>query len=460
MKFCFLILVFLLTGCIQPESSSLNNAKGEWLTTVSGRSVMARAMRVTDHFNDPQLTQLVSDVLVNNNDLAVAGFHLQQAWLAAGLIDETRFPGLSASGGATNSQQLKPKQPSTESWQSDASLSWEIDLWGKVARQHDQSVWQAQASDSDRLATALSLIKTTAELYWSIALSNVQLKNYESQLVISEQLKQLVESQYQAGAVSASDRFRAEQSVLQMRLSYDALVAKRDKDRHALAILFDSSPRKQRPEKLHLPNAGTTPGPKAIPVSALSERPDVHSAEMQLRAALAGSDVARLNFYPTLSVSGTVGAANAVFSQWFAHPSRSVSANLALPFLQWDAIMLTIENADLDVKAAEADFRTKVWKALSEAEDALTESQHALTQYEMRGHNLRLSQALWQQEKIRFIQGDSSLQDVLDAESNWLQAENDIQNVNYDYLSGIMKLWLTFDSNKTGVPVQQKSEGT
>lgn len=72
----------------------------------------------------------------------------------------------------------------------------------------------------------------------------------------------------------------------------------------------------------------------------------------------------------------------------------------------------------------------------------------------MRGHYLQLSHALWQQEQIRFTQGDSSLQDVLDAESSWLQAENDIQNVNYDYLSGIMKLWLTFDSDKTGAPVQ------
>jgi NodT family efflux transporter outer membrane factor (OMF) lipoprotein len=460
MKRGILLLTALLFGCASPTLPSPDGKQDDWRSTTSGKSVMQQATRVTGHFNDPVLSQLIQDVLSNNNDLAVAGFRLRQAWLAAGLADEARFPGISATTTVANSQQLKPKQSSTESWQSDTSLSWEIDLWGKLARQRDQSVWQAQASDYDRSATALSLIKTTAELYWTIALSNAQLENYDAQIAISQQQVNLVEQKYRAGEVSASDCYRAEQSVLQLALSRDALLAKRSRDRHALSILFDSSPRQQQPERVGLPDAGTVSGPEAIPLQALSNRPDVRKAEMQLRASLAGSDVARLNFYPTLSLSSALGSASSMFSLWFAHPSRTVSASVALPFLQWDKVMLTVENADLDVKAAQADFRTAIWKALADTEDAYSDSRHALNQYNMNNRNLELSQALWQQEKMRYAQGETSLQDALNAESAWLLAKNTLQSVNYDYLTSALRLWLTFNQEKTGTSVNRNNEGT
>lgn len=455
MKFCLFLLVTLLTGCSSALFSSSGEQQDDWRATVSGKKVMLRASNVVSHFNDPVLSQLIQDVVSSNNDLAVAGFRLRQAWLAVGLANEARFPGVSATGSAANSQQVKPKQSSTESWQSEATLSWEVDLWGKLTRQRDQNAWQAQASEFDRRATALSLIKTTAELYWTIALSNAQLENYDAQIAINQQLAALVESKYRAGEVSASDQYRAEQSVVQLTLTRDALLAKRSRDRHALSILFDSSPRQQLPEGKGLSDAGAVPGPNAIPLQALSSRPDVRSAEMQLRASLAGSDVARLNFYPTLSMSSALGSASDVFSRWFAHPTRTVSGSLALPFLQWNTVMLTVEQADLDVKAAEADFRSAIWKALAETEDAFSDRRHALNQYHMNSRYLQLSQALWQQEQKRYEQGETSLQDMLDAESAVLNAKNTLQSVNYDYLSGTLKLWLSFEEDETGISVKK-----
>lgn len=460
MKRSILLLTMLLVGCTSPLLSPLDEPQDDWRVTMSGKSVVQRASWVVSHFNDPQLTQLIQDVLSSNNDLAVAGFRLRQAWLAVGLNDEARFPGASATSTAANSQQLKPKQSSTESWQSDATLRWEVDLWGRLARQRDQSVWQAKASEYDRSATALSLIKTTAELYWTIALSNAQLENYDAQIAISQQFVALVDSKFRAGEVSASDRYRAEQSVLQMMLTRDALLAKRSRDRHALSILFDSRSRGQPPEGKGLLDAGVIPVPDVVPLQALSGRPDVRKAEMRLRAALAGSDVARLNFYPTIGVSSTLGSASDAFSHWFAHPGRTVSGSIALPFLQWDTVMLTVEQSDLDVKAAEADFRSTVWKALSETENAFSDSRHAVSQFGMNSRYLQLSQSLWQQEKVRYTHGETGLQDALAAESAWLEAKNTVQSVNYDYLSSTLKLWLTFNQQETGISVNRNSEGT
>ncbi|WP_251267925.1 TolC family protein, partial [Enterobacter hormaechei] len=68
------------------------------------------------------------------------------------------------------------------------------------------------------------------------------------------------------------------------------------------------------------------------PLAALASRPDLQAAESRLRAALAGSDAARLSFYPTLSVQGTLSAGSQLFHQWFNDPLRTVGSSVSAPF--------------------------------------------------------------------------------------------------------------------------------
>ena len=121
-------------------------------------------------FNDAQLNQLVNQVLAANTDLAVAGINLQQARIQAkqsqsqqgiriGTAGASVGHRFSLDGDGDSSNGISLSYP---------GLSYELDLFGKLANQTEASRWEALASEQDLQATAQSLVATTANLYWQL----------------------------------------------------------------------------------------------------------------------------------------------------------------------------------------------------------------------------------------------------------------------------------------------------
>lgn len=82
-------------------------------------------------------------------------------------------------------------------------------------------------------------------------------------------------------------------------------------------------------------------------------------------AALAGSDAARLSFYPTLSLQGTLSAGSQLFHQWFNDPLRTVGSSVSAPFIQWNTVQLTVEQASVKVQQEAVNFRrTAIYRAV------------------------------------------------------------------------------------------------
>ncbi|VTR40698.1 Cation efflux system protein CusC precursor [Serratia fonticola] len=157
------------------------------------------------------------------------------------------------------------------------------------------------------------------------------------------------------------------------------------------------------------------PVASALPVEVIARRPDVQAAEKNLRAALAGSDVERLNFYPTLSLSASLNAGSTIFQQWFSNPSRSLGSSVALPFLNWNTVQLTIEIADLDVKQAAIAFRSQVYNALADVDNAMSQRLSYQQQKINQQRNLRLGQQRLALANSQYQAGAVSLQTLLDA---------------------------------------------
>ena len=182
----------------------------------------------------------------------------------------------------------------------------------------------------------------------------------------------------------------------------------------------------------------------------------LQAADGRLRAAMAGSDVAKLNFYPTLSLGATLDAGSAVFSQWFSNPSRTLSANSALPFLQWNTVQLTIDQSKLDVKLAAVDFRSKVYSALKDVDDAMTARLSYQQQKQNQWQNLQLSQRRLTLANSQYQAGAVSFQTLLDAQDALLTSETSLLELQYNYLNATMKFWLALGG---GVDNSRDSKG-
>lgn len=462
MKKCLLILLLTswLTGCGSLVKSDYQrpmlSVPGEWRMQDTGSGYLQHSEHWWDSFDDPQLSTLIGRALISNNDLAIAGLQLQQARLAAGLTNTNLTPNVTVSGNATNTKNLRNNTSPAEAYDTSLQLSYELDLWGKLARAREQAQWQVEATEQDRQNTALTLIGNTAQYYWQIANLNQQIRQQEAGLEISKQTLAMVQSRYAAGAVGQLDLLQAQQSLINRENQYRTLQQQREENRNALAILFNRAPTDRQAERTSLDINQDVPIAKTLPIEVIARRPDVKAAEGRLRAALAGSDVERLSFYPTLSLSASVGAASKIFSQWFSNPSRSLGTAVALPFVQWNTVQLTIEKSDLDVKQAAITFRSKVYSALSDVDNAMTQRLNYQQQRKNQQQNLQLSQQRLALVRSQYQEGAVSFQTLLDAEDALLTIETNLSDLQYNYLNSTMKLWLALGG---GVEKENDKEG-
>jgi len=393
-------------------------------------------------FNDPRLSRVIEQVLESNNDLAAAAITLQQARVAAGLTRTNVTPDVRASGSVSNSKTVRQGTPAQESYSGGITIAWELDLWGKLARTREQSEWQAMASEQDYHATVLSTIGTTAQLYWRIALYNQQIRNQRDGLTISEQTVQQVASWFNAGKVGQLDVLQAQQALLERKNQLRTLVQQRQNTRNALALLLNRPAEQHADELIALDVHQQVPISRATPLRVIAQRPDIQAAESRLRAALAGYDAARLQFYPALSLDASLNAGSQVFSQWFRDPILTTGAALALPFIQWNTRQLTVEQADLATKLAAVAFRSTAYTALAEVDEAM---ENRLSADEQRARLLQ-SQALSQRRLFltenRYRAGAVDFQTLLDAQDELLTTENALAQIQYDYLYATLQLWL------------------
>ncbi|ENG2551842.1 TPA: TolC family protein [Citrobacter farmeri] len=453
-RFLLLPVLLLLAGCSALTRSDyqrpLLSLPTQWQPATDTVSEYG-----WQRFGDPRLARVIEQVLESNNDLAAAAITVQQARVAAGLTDTNMTPDVAVSGSASNSKNVRRGTSSQESYSSGITIAWELDLWGKLARIREQSEWEAVASEQDYHATVLTTMGTTAQLYWRIALYNQQIRNQRDGLAISQQTVQQVQSWFNAGKVGQLDVLQSQQALLERENQWRTLVQQRQNTRNALALLLNRPAEQHADEAPALDVNQQVPIAQKTPLRVIAQRPDIQAAESRLRAALAGYDASRLQFYPALSLDASLNAGSQIFSQWFSDPIRSIGGALTLPFIQWNTQQLTVKQADLAVKQAAITFRSTAYAALAEVDEAMENRLSADEQRARLHQSLALSQRRLTLTESRYRAGAVDFQTLLDAQDDLLTLENALAQTQYDYLYATLQLWLAQGGGETQYRMMQ-----
>jgi NodT family efflux transporter outer membrane factor (OMF) lipoprotein len=453
------LMALMLTGCGQALKSEyqrpLLSVPDAWRVQDTGEGVAKFTPHWWDNFGDPQLSGLIVASLQSNDDLALAGIKLKQALLTAGISDLNLTPDFSANASASNAQKLRRNTTPTENYSTTLTAAYELDLWGKLARTREQSDWLAKASEQDLRATALTLIGTTSQLYWQLASLNQQIANMQHSLRIAEDTLKMVTSRWRAGDLGQLDYLQAQQTVLSREVSLRDLYQQRDESRNALAILLSRPPGQYAAERHALDIHQSVPVAQRLPLEMIAKRPDVQSAELNLRAALAGSDVARLSFYPSLTLNASLNAGATVFQQWFSNPVRTLGSAVELPFIQWNKVRLTIEKSGLDVQTAAIQFRKASYSALQDIDNAMSQRLTWQQEKQRQLDDLALSQQRLKLVESQYRHGAVVYQTLLDAQNTLLDSENTLVKTQYNYLYSTMKLWLALGGGENDTVNQQ-----
>lgn len=373
---------------------------------------------------DAGLTAVIEQALARNNNLAQAAVRVRRAQLVAGQAASDGLPEVAVRGNASTSEALSSGARSSRSFGTTASVSWELDLWGRLAAARDAADLEAQATQADRDAAALSLSATVARLYWQLGYLNQRVAVSQQSIDYARETLRLVRAQYDAGAASGLELAQATQSLANQQAAHTQWLQQRVEALNALALLLDGPPGSvARDEQRTLPEAALPALQAGVPAAVLTRRPDVQASELRLRKTLATVAATQRSFYPALTLTGSVGTSSSALSEALRNPVGTLGAGLVLPFIQWRDMQRNVAISQTDHELAVLAYRQAWYQALAEVEDALSAERQLTTQ----GEQLAVAaQAARQSERLseaRYRAGAVPLKTWLDAQESRRQVD-------------------------------------
>jgi NodT family efflux transporter outer membrane factor (OMF) lipoprotein len=271
-------------------------------------------------FGDPVLNTLAQQVNVSNQSIALAESQYRQAQALTQLARAGYFPTVSAGAAFTRSKAAGENYSAINQHQVSLNAAWELDLWGKVRRQVEGSTASAEASFADLQAMRLSMQTELALNYFQLQTLDAQKKNLNEAVGAYKKALALTSNRYNAGVVAKTDVAAAQTQLQSAQAQAIDVGVQRAQLEHAIAILTGKPP-----ADFSLP-PWTFPQPQikipvVLPSDLLERRPDIASAERKMAAANAQIGVAKAAYYPSISLSGSLGYASAGLASLFTTPT-------------------------------------------------------------------------------------------------------------------------------------------
>jgi outer membrane protein, multidrug efflux system len=373
-----LVAALVLAGCasapaIDPQSlpatpSAFREGDGQWT-----RATPAEAQpRGTwwKAFGDPVLDELVERAGRSNNGVQVAAARLAQARALLHSTDAERAPQLGAGVGAVRQSDPAAGIPTGTLLSAGVSFSYELDLFGRLAKASDAATFDARSREALLQSTRLLVQADVARSYFVLRSLDSERGLVRDTVVAYRDTLRLIERRFQAGDVAELDVARVRSEVAATESEELALERQRGQIEHALAVLVGEPVAAFRIEPAGW-DAALPVVPPGVPSTVLARRPDVSAAQSALQAAQARVGVARAAWFPSLALTAGGGYASNELSDLFKWSARtwSLGALASLPLLDGGRREAGVANARAELDAALASSREQVLAAFKDVED-------------------------------------------------------------------------------------------
>ena len=335
-------------------------------------AVNATSIGWRDFFVDAELEQLIERALINNRDLRVAILNVERARSQYRIQRADRFPSLGIGVSATRSG---GDAAVAELYRADLGLArYELDLFGRVHHLSQGALQRFLATEETRRSVQLALIAEVANTWLGLSADQELQRIAQATLASHEASFKLSEQRHALGAVSALDVSQARTVVEAARADAARFAGQVAQGRNALVLLVgESFDPALLPQEFAPDSSGLQPLRADLPSEVLLQRPDVLAAEYRLRAANADIGAARAAFFPSISLTGSVGSASGELDGLFEGGTRSWSftPTINLPIFQGGRLRaaLGVANADRDIALAQ--YEQAIQIGFREVADAL-----------------------------------------------------------------------------------------
>ncbi|VXB22605.1 RND efflux system, outer membrane lipoprotein, NodT family [Burkholderia sp. 8Y] len=333
-------------------------------------------------FDDDILNGLESQALAQNQTLAAASAHYEQARATLAQTSSLALPevDLGAQAARTRTSRNRPVNnyttPNMSTVQSDLKLAptvnYDLDLFGRIRRE----VESAQASEDqtrDDLANARLVLTTElAGDYFSMRELDAELDVLNRSVQLQQKALDYVNTQHSLGAVSGLDVLQQQSQLDSTRVQAQLLLNQRAQYEHAIAALV-GTPAPQFSIAAAVDERPIPPIPLGLPSDVLQRRPDVASAERAMAAANAQIGVAKAAFFPSLTLNGSIGWESTALSSLFSAPSLLWTIGTMASQVVFDGgrRSAAVAFASEGYRATEANYRQTVLNAFQQVQDGI-----------------------------------------------------------------------------------------
>ena len=335
-------------------------------------------------FNDPVLDRLIANASANNFDLRIAAERIDQYRAAYGISSSELYPDIGSLAGYSRDRVPTGDFANTgvsnggdpyNSWQVGLDASWEIDLFGRIARGIEAATGDLQASIEDWRYALITLRADVATSYINIRTLESRLDVANRDIESQRRFVELVEQKIATGIETESQLAQAKALLAETEALIPQIGVSMAGEAASLALLLGTTP---GPLLESLPAQGSIPPVPAlvavgIPSDLLRRRPDVRAAERELAAATARIGQATANLYPKLTLTGQFGFGASSFTDLLQWSSRAYAAG---PGFSWDIfnggrLRSAVNQQESLTREALLGYERTVIQAIGEVESSL-----------------------------------------------------------------------------------------
>ena len=375
-----------------------------------------------DFFTDSYLKSLIEQALISNTDIQSARLRVESAEASLMAANLSFLPGLSlAPQGSLSSFD---HSAALKAYTLPVSASWQVDIFGSLLNAQRSTKMTLQQTKALEQATKSQLIASVANYYYTILMLEKQLSITEETQTKWKESVRVAKALKAAGQYNEAGVAQTEATYYNVCNSVEDLKLKLRQAENGLSLLLAETPseyergdldRQYFPENFEI----------GIPLTLLSNRPDVRSAEFALGSAFYGVNSARSAFYPVLNLSGTLGWTNNL-GQVIMNPGKmieSATAALTQPLFNKGKNIANLKTAKNQYEISRLNFQQTLLKAGSEVNDAVITLQNAKSKRENLDLQLESLERAVKSTQLLMKNGSTNYLEVLTAEQTLLSAK-------------------------------------
>lgn len=392
-------------------------------------------------YNQPRLNELIELALKNNIDLAKSAIAVNKALAQAGVLQADLVPSFNANLGAETGKNIKTGGSWNESYKSGVSISYEIDLWRKLANSADAAMWEANATKYDLEAARLALVNSVAEKYFEILYQNESVNLYKILLQNYKQLETVARAKFELGKEEElnlkqikSSILSAQNRILNAQKSIDA--AERTlqnllNERPGFELNSDGDLSEVSPQGVNL----------NVPLYLIGARPDLQAAIARIKEALLNVHSSEKSFYPSVTLgaglSGGGNSASDAFSLKFLNGNVAIN----LPFLNYSKLKSRLKISELTFETMKLNYAQTLTTALNEIDASYKNLQKDEAVLRNINENLRNLSSISDIYKLKYELGKTELKNYLEAQNSLLEGRVGVLAQKYKILQDEMNVY-------------------